>query len=175
VDLVLRKGNERFLVQCKQWKAFKVSVQPVRELYGVMTARGAAGGFVVTSGRFTEDALAFADGVRLTLIDGERLLGLIQQARASLATKRGAPPPPITATAMSPVRAPPGGLAVIPSSAPGGETAPSCPVCSRGMVLKTAKRGPNAGGSFWGCVGYPVARAREERDGLELAAHPDFL
>jgi restriction system protein len=52
VDLVLRKDREKFLVQCKQWKAFKVGVQVVRELYGVMAAQGAAGGFVVTSGTF---------------------------------------------------------------------------------------------------------------------------
>ena len=54
VDLVLSKGGEKFLVQCKQWRAFKVGVDVVRELYGVMAARGAAGGFVVTSGRFTD-------------------------------------------------------------------------------------------------------------------------
>ena len=58
VDLVLTKpgknGGEKFLVQCKQWRAFKVGVDVVRELYGVMAARGATGGFVVTSGRFTE-------------------------------------------------------------------------------------------------------------------------
>ena len=36
VDLVLNKGNEKFFVQCKQWKAYKVSVTVVRELYGVM-------------------------------------------------------------------------------------------------------------------------------------------
>ena len=34
VDLVLRKNREKFLVQCKQWKAFKVGVAVVRELYG---------------------------------------------------------------------------------------------------------------------------------------------
>ncbi|MEX2366724.1 MAG: restriction endonuclease, partial [Pseudohongiellaceae bacterium] len=39
VDLVLRKDNETFLVQCKHWKAYKVSVQIVRELYGVMASR----------------------------------------------------------------------------------------------------------------------------------------
>lgn len=49
VDLVLRKNGQTFLVQCKQWKAFKVGVSVVRELYGVMAARGAAGGFVITS------------------------------------------------------------------------------------------------------------------------------
>lgn len=53
VDLVLRKGAEKFLVQCKQWRAYKVGVSTIRELYGVMAATGAAGGFVVTSGVFT--------------------------------------------------------------------------------------------------------------------------
>jgi len=75
IDLVLSKGSEKFLVQCKQWKAFKVSVMVVRELYGVMAAKGAAGGFVVTSGRFTEDATSFAAGRNITLIDGPRLQG----------------------------------------------------------------------------------------------------
>lgn len=55
VDLVLRKDGEKLLVQCKQWKAFKVGVTTIRELYGVMAAGGAAGGFVVTSGVFTQD------------------------------------------------------------------------------------------------------------------------
>ena len=62
IDLVLSKGTEKFLVQCKQWKAFKVGVDVVRELYGVMAAKGAAGGFVVTSGSFTADAKEFAEG-----------------------------------------------------------------------------------------------------------------
>ncbi|MBC7405368.1 MAG: restriction endonuclease, partial [Cytophaga sp.] len=56
IDLVLTKGNEKFLVQCKQWKAYKVSVDVVRELYGDMAAKGATGGFVATSGRFTDRA-----------------------------------------------------------------------------------------------------------------------
>src|SRR5688500_136792 len=33
--------------------------------------------------------------------------------------------------------------------------APSCPVCGRPMVARRARRGPNAGGLFWGCTGYP--------------------
>lgn len=60
VDLMLSKNGDRFLVQCKQWKAYKVGVEVVRELYGVMAAKGAAGGFIVTSGRFTEPAHEFA-------------------------------------------------------------------------------------------------------------------
>lgn len=77
IDLVLSKGSEKFLVQCKQWKAFKVSVTVVRDLYGVMAVKGAAGGFVVTSGRFTDEATAFASGRNIKLIDGPLLHGLI--------------------------------------------------------------------------------------------------
>nr|WP_260263875.1 restriction endonuclease [Delftia acidovorans] len=42
MDLVLSKDGEKTLVQCKQWKAFKVGVATVREVYGVMAADGAA-------------------------------------------------------------------------------------------------------------------------------------
>lgn len=157
VDLVLRKGNDKFLVQCKQWKAFKVPVQPVRELYGVMTARGAAGGFVVTSGRFTEDAMAFASGGKLTLIDGPKLLDLIRQAQASLESKAPATTPK-RVPAVPPSRASIRKNEVTPSGASTVDSAPPCPVCSRDMLLRTAKRGPNAGGTFWGCVDYPACK-----------------
>lgn len=73
VDLVLRKDGETFLVQCKQWRAYKVSVQVVRELYGVMAAQGVAGGFVVTTGTFTAEARKFAKGTNIHLIDGANL------------------------------------------------------------------------------------------------------
>lgn len=86
VDLELRKGTELHLVQCKQWRAFKVNVKTVREFYGVMAARGAAGGFVVTSGTFTADAKAFAQGRNVRLVDGAILLRMITQARGALAS-----------------------------------------------------------------------------------------
>jgi len=41
IDLILRKDGQATLVQCKHWKAFKVGVQPVRELLGVVTSEGA--------------------------------------------------------------------------------------------------------------------------------------
>lgn len=53
VDLVLARGGEKFVVQCKQWKAFKVGVDVIRGLYGVMATKGAPGGYLVTCGRFT--------------------------------------------------------------------------------------------------------------------------
>lgn len=73
IDLVLNLQSELFLVQCKQWRSQKVSVQVVRELYGVIAAQGAAGGFVVTSGAFTVEAKKFSHGTNIQLVDGEKL------------------------------------------------------------------------------------------------------
>jgi len=146
VDLVLSKGTEKYLVQCKQWKAFKVGVDVVRELYGVMAAKGAAGGFVVTSGRFTEDAVGFASGRNLELIDGPLLHGLIRQARNS----RGRAP----AQQSGPSR-----MSAAPADTP---SVPGCPTCSKPMVKHTAKRGANAGEDFWGCSAYPACRGTRQ-------------
>jgi restriction system protein len=145
VDLVLTRprttGGEKFLVQCKQWRALRVGVDVVRELYGVMAARGATGGFVVTSGRFTDDAISFASGRNVTLVDGPKLVGLIRQARA------GGGQPAARTDAPKATR---------PTADTGHATL--CPLCSKSMVRRTAKRGANAGGEFWGCTGYPACR-----------------
>lgn len=141
VDLVLRKGKDTFLVQCKQWKAFKVGVDVIRQLYGVMAAEGAAGGFVVTSGTFTEGAQAFAHGRNLMLVDGAKLLGLIRQAKASLNPG---------ALGTRPLR-PGSSLSAAPAAA-----APQCPACDASMVQRTALKGTRAGSKFWGCSRFPL-------------------
>ena len=146
VDLVLCKGPEKYLVQCKQWKVFKVGVAVVRELYGVMAAKGAAGGFVVTSGRFTEDALRFASGRNLKLIDGPLLHDLIRQARNS----RGQTPAQQSRSSSG---------SAAPADTP---SVPGCPSCSKPMVKRTAKRGANAGEEFWGCSAYPACRGTRQ-------------
>jgi len=149
VDLALRKHGELTLVQCKQWKAFKVDVITVRELYGVMAARGASAGYVVTSGTFTEPAIEFARGRNVRLIDGGQLLGMVLRARASLdAAKTGVQPDPW----MPEVSA---------TGRPQG--APACPGCGSAMVLRTARQGANAGSSFWGCSRYPNCKGTRPR------------
>ncbi len=141
IDLVLAKGSEKAFVQCKQWKAYKVGVEVVRELYGVMAAKGAAGGFVVTSGRFTDEATAFAEGRNLKLVDGPKLFGLIQQAKQSLKVK------------SSPTEIP-------ANTVRSGTTAvePVCPQCGANMVRRTARKGGNAGAEFWDCSKFPACR-----------------
>ena len=37
-----------------------------------------------------------------------------------------------------------------------------CPRCGREMVLRTARKGANAGTRFWGCSGFPKCRAVQE-------------
>jgi restriction system protein len=142
VDLVLRKGSEKHLVQCKQWRAFKVGVDVVRELYGVMAARGASGGFVVTSGSFTDEAARFANGRNVWLMDGPKLLGLLKQARAARgeSTLREVKEPLPTTTPQPMV------------------SAPTCRRCAKPMIKRLARRGPNAGHEFWGCTGYPACK-----------------
>lgn len=77
VDLLLEKNDAKYYVQCKRWKQIKVGVKPIRELYGVIAAGGAAGGFFVASGEYTQDAREFAHRCGIELINGTALLAMI--------------------------------------------------------------------------------------------------
>jgi len=129
IDLVLRKDGATTVVQCKHWKARQVGVAPIRELYGVMVSEKANDAFFVTSGVYTKEAEAFAEGKPIALIDGRGLLELIETVHAS--------PEKLTKTSAA---------------------APSCPVCSRSMVLWIIKKGQRAGEKFWGCTAYPTCK-----------------
>ena len=52
----------------------------MRELFGILTTEKAHHAILVTTGRFTQDARAFAAGKPLELIEGNRLDALIRQA-----------------------------------------------------------------------------------------------
>ena len=141
VDLILSRAGERYLVQCKHWRARQVSVTVVRELYGVMAAQGAAGGYVVAAGQFTKDAREFADGRNIQLADSDSIAELI--ADSGLGS---------TAIASQPI--------ALPVAKAGGTkvVAPTCPRCGTAMVQRVAKQGQYAGLAFWGCGQYPQCR-----------------
>ena len=40
--------------------------------------------------------------------------------------------------------------------------APHCPICNALMVKRKARRGPNAGQSFWGCPNYSKCRGTRD-------------
>jgi restriction system protein len=77
VDLVLTRERERWFVQCKQWRTRRVGVKTVRELAGVISAAGVAGGIVVCSGGYTASARAFARQAGIRLIDGAALSKMV--------------------------------------------------------------------------------------------------
>jgi len=150
VDLVLRKDGNILLVQCKQWKSWRVGVKVIREMYGVLTDRKADGVIVVTSGMFTQEARSFAEGKPIDLIEGEQLAVLIRSAQAKAASPTSRPSTPTPVAAQPP--------------APNGHSGPAsgqkhcCPQCGHPMVLRTAQRGPQAGQQFWGCSQFPRCR-----------------
>ncbi len=81
IDLIVRKGSQNWLVQCKHYRNQWVGERPLRELLGVVTAKGVAGGILVACGVFDERALAFAKGnEKLELIGGEQLRELVADA-----------------------------------------------------------------------------------------------
>ncbi|MEI8197075.1 MAG: restriction endonuclease [Phycisphaerae bacterium] len=136
VDIRLIGIGETVLVQCKQWKAFKVGVTTVRELLGVVVSEKADRGIVVTSGRFTQEAATFARQNRqIELVDGPELAELIRGVQAGAIA-----PPPRTPVPMA------------------IGAAPACPLCGSKLVLRTARKGQNAGSQFWGCPKYPGCR-----------------
>jgi restriction system protein len=136
IDLALTRGHERFLVQCKQWRAQSVGVSVVRELYGVMAAERVAGGYVVTSGKFTRDAKEFASGRNIELMDGPALEGLLRDGDSAVVLPTDS----------------------MPEMGGGTPKPPTCPNCRTPMVLRTAKQGSRKGSSFWGCAQYPKCR-----------------
>lgn len=100
----------------------------VRELCGVMMAKHADEGIVVTYGSFTREAWDFARDKPISLVDGNRLVGLIAEVQKN----------PMVSIPKSHLKI--------------------CPKCGSEMVLRTAKKGTHAGEKFWGCTGYPGCR-----------------
>ena len=155
IDLILRQKGELYLVQCKQWKAYKVGVQPVREFYGVMAARGATGGYFVTSGEYTAEARTFAQGLNLELLDGRKLREMIDIAQQPTLTRVAAGPSrhsePQVAKPSADLRVSP--IATVP---------PMCPQCNAEMTRRIARHGSNAGKEFWGCISYPKCKGTRQ-------------
>lgn len=134
VDVVCVKDGRLHLVQCKHWRAQKVGVNVVRELFGVMTAERATSATVLTSGIFTQEAKNFAHGKPIDLIEGAQL-----QCMLEIAQKKEA------------VRSPAGTR----SEKTDGDL---CPQCGSKLVERIARRGRSAGQAFVGCSRFPACR-----------------
>ena len=147
-DITLRKDRQTWLVHCKPWRAAKVDADVVETFISDLKVRGAAGGFIMSSGRFTREAVAFASGKPVQLIAGPALQLLIKKLRSS----RVAAPPP------SPLPAPPAATPPKSTATTAPLLSPTCPKCNSAMLKRKAKRGEHAGLLFWGCVMHPDCR-----------------
>lgn len=68
----------RYIIQCKRY-SHPVSAPIIRDLYGVINATDANKGVLITTSRFTTDAVEFARDKPIELIDGPRLQELLQK------------------------------------------------------------------------------------------------
>ena len=84
IDLLAERvtagARERVVVQCKHQQA-NVGRPVLQQLRGVVSSdQSYTRGDLVTSSGFTSEAVAFAEGKRLTLIDRALLIELVRQA-----------------------------------------------------------------------------------------------
>jgi restriction system protein len=79
VDLIVKsKKIGKWVVQCKQRKGL-VGEPILRDVYGAMHHEKAQGAAVVTTGRFSRPAIAWAEDKPIDLYDGERLAEILQK------------------------------------------------------------------------------------------------
>jgi restriction system protein len=134
VDITLHaKGaaSPASLARCKAWDAYRVGAKAVKELRAAASAAKIAEATLLTSGRFTQDALALAAAEKVETVDGDGLL-----------LKLAALPPAQSASLLAFATA-------------GDFLTPTCPRCSLKMVARKSTRG---GRKFWGCTNYPSCK-----------------
>lgn len=116
------------IVQCKHWNGRQVGVDKVRELRGVMAAKGVMRGQFATTSTFTAEAVVFAKDNGVNLLDAKGLLALIRTRTAEQQQ------------------------ALLTVALEGDYWRPTCVNCGIKMVDRTPKKGGNA---FWGCLHFP--------------------
>jgi hypothetical protein len=124
IDLIIEKNGRQSAIQCKQWKT--LGVQVIREFLDALTNAGIQKGIFITLRGGTEAAR------QLGKKHGIEILNEAGLARMLKSTEAGRDP-----QVQELLR----------------DTRKFCPKCERELVVRTAARGRNRGGKFWGCSG----------------------
>lgn len=95
VDLRLRRGDDRVVVQCKHWRVCQIMPGEVRELQQVMRAESATGAVMITTGEFTDAALRAARSVPIQLIDGREIREMLDRVSVQQAERTVSPTPAV--------------------------------------------------------------------------------
>ena len=96
-----------------------------------MAAEQAPLGYFVTSGRYTREALAWAEGKPLTLINGIELVGKLNELDSAVREQ------------------------LIAEVTEGDYETPSCPRCEIKLVRRSSRFG-----EFWGCPNFGNRRSK---------------
>jgi hypothetical protein len=131
IDLIIKKDGQRIAVQCKQWRTWNVGVKAVREFLGALKDAGINQGIFITLKGYTGDAKSLADRHGIEILNETGLAKMLETTNAS---------------------SDPETLAILQ------DEHKYCPKCESAMVLRTAKKGNQAGQRFWGCSNYPRCR-----------------
>jgi restriction system protein len=134
MDILLHEqGSERpnSIARGKAWDAYRVGVKAVRELRSAMAVAKVREGVLLTSGRFTQEAVNLAKTEGIQTIDGTVLLEKM--------------------AALPPEKA----LALLKFATQGDFLTPTCPACS---IKMTSRKSTNEGRKFWGCRNYPACK-----------------
>ena len=140
VNIVLKMNAETIFVQYKHWREYKVDLAVIEELYAVMDSESVSHGIVITTGLFTQDALDYSYGKHLLLINGvdlSQMVGVLSAMNDDSADNEVQ-------------------IDEVVEEMP--ELEPLCPICGREMIKRTARKGKNAGNTFWGCSQFPNCR-----------------
>jgi len=141
VDVILYMNNQPTFVQYRHWREHHVDDTAIEELLAIMDTESVPHGIIITTGIFTDDALDIAQGKTLMLINGVDLSLMVNALSAS---QEAGTLESETQQEEKKQEMP--------------ELEPLCPICSQQMILRTAKKGKNAGNTFWGCSQYPNCR-----------------
>ena len=140
VDVALQMNGQTTFVQYIHWREHHVDAATLERFYNAIDDESNSNGIVITTGTFTAEALEFVSGKSLMLIDGVDLSQMVDVLTSSNQEE------------LEELMDETEEIEEMP------ELEPLCPICSQKMIKRTAKKGKNAGNSFWGCSQFPNCR-----------------
>jgi len=78
IDLLMFDGPHKIIVQCKRWGSTSIGAPIVREMFGLMAHHDAQEVKIVCVGKFTKDAISFAEGKPIDLVSGSDFMDLLR-------------------------------------------------------------------------------------------------
>jgi restriction system protein len=132
IDLKITNKKDKLIGvgQCKAYNS-KITVEKIRELFGIMASEKAEKGYFFTTSSFTNDCVEFVKEKQIELIDGNQQIKIIQSFSQQQQNQ------------------------LYKLATEGDYTTPTCPKCDKKMVKRVGKEN---GKEFWGCANYPKCK-----------------